>query len=91
MSTALSPRKKGEQNSGKKVEKILAKDFPNLGKDIKLADSRASEKGNSKESLTRQIIIKWLKIKDKEKKKEEARAKDTPQRGGGSPGLHRCT
>lgn len=66
---------------GRNFEKILAKDFPNLGKDIKLADSRASDKGNSKESLTRQIIIKRLKIKDKEKKKEEARAKDTPQRG----------
>ena len=66
---------------GRNFEKILAKDFPNLGKDIKLADSRASDKGNSKESLTRQIIIKRLKIKDKEKK-EEARVKDTPQHCG---------
>ena len=73
-----------EEEKSKKLKdylkKIMKEKFPNLVKEIDIPvqeEQRIPNKLNSKRTTPRHIIIKWPKIKDKERILKAAREKET--------------
>ena len=67
-----------EQEIGKIFEKIVKENFPNLEKEIDMQVQEAQRipnKMDAKRPMPRHIVIKMLKVKDKERILKAARAK----------------
>ena len=72
------PRRRREKGPEKLLEEIVAENFPNLGKetDIQVPEAqRVLKKMNPKRHIRRHIIIKMVKVKDKERILKAAREK----------------
>ena len=67
-----------EKRPEKIVEEIIVKNFPNMGKEIATQVQevqRVPYRVNPRRNMPRHTVIKWAKIKDKEKLLKAAREK----------------
>ena len=68
-----------ERKDPKKIfEEIIVKNFPNMGKEIATQVQEAQRvlgRINPRRNMPRHIVIKWTKIKDKEKLLKATREK----------------
>ena len=67
-----------EKGPEKIVEEIIVKNFPNMGKEIATQVQevqRVPYRVNPRRNMPRHTVIKWAKIKDKEKLLKAAREK----------------
>ena len=67
-----------EKGPEKIFEEIIVKNFPNMGKEIATQDQEAQRvpyRINPRRNMSRHIVIKLAKVKDKEKLLEPAREK----------------